>query len=85
MHIIVSTHYNWRRVTDRMSRFRLSETVPSYHYKESVWSDINCKLDTWACNHFSGSVRPPFYVGQTEDSIASAKTGDEKYDFEKHF
>ena len=59
MRRILTVHEYWQRVTNRVTRFRLSEIVPSGtgfdHYKECVWSDPNCETgpDTCVCSYIS--------------------------------
>lgn len=84
MRYIVSVHDNWRRVTDYVTRQRLTVKVRGSdgfeHYKECVWSDPNCKSgpDTCDCSYVSGEcydiVRLMNKLVENEDSASEAKT-----------
>ena len=59
MRRILTVYDYWQRVTNRVTRFRLDEIVPTGtgfdHYKECVWSDPNCETgpDTCVCSYIS--------------------------------
>ena len=90
MRHIVFAYDAFRRVNERVTKFRLSERVPADgfdHYRECVWSDPLCTAgpDTCVCSLLSGECYTIIRVLDTllertdEDCTATTNTTDKSH------